>query len=269
MATTSPRMSACIVAYCDYEEVCAAVRSVLAHTPSPDFRLFVVDNASPDGCGQKLLAEDFGDPRVTVRALPENLGFGKGHNSVLPDLAAMGSEIHFILNPDILLTADTLTGIAAWMADHPAAAMATPQLFYPDGRRQDLPRRKPTPWLLLARQLAPKLGGAFRRADDHYTMQDEDLTVPRRIEFCTGSFMAVRTDVLKKIGGFDPAYFMYVEDADLTQKVLQEGTVWLAPQFSAIHAWHRAPMRDAGKFKMQLISMGRYFRKWGYGKGSV
>ena len=29
-------------------------------------------------------------------------------------------------------------------------------------------------------------------------MQDEDLTAPRRIEFCTGSFMAVRTDVLQK-----------------------------------------------------------------------
>ena len=140
---------------------------------------------------------------------------------------------------------------------------------YPDGRLQHLPRRKPTPWLLLARQLAPKFGGAFKKADDHYTMQDEDLTAPRRIEFCTGSFMAVRTDVLQKIGGFDPAYFMYVEDADLTQKVLREGTVWLAPQFHAIHAWHRAPMRDAGKFKMQLVSMGRYFKKWGCGKGSV
>ena len=77
------------------------------------------------------------------------------------------------------------------------------------------------------------------------------------------------TDVLQKIGGFDPAYFMYVEDADLTQKVLREGTVWLAPQFHAVHAWHRAPMRDAGKFKMQLVSMGRYFKKWGCGKGSV
>ena len=123
--------------------------------------------------------------------------------------------------------------------------------------------------LLLARQLAPKLGGCFKKADDHYTMQDEDLTVPRRIEFCTGSFMAVRTDVFKEIGWFDPGYFMYVEDADLTQKVLQKGTVWLAPQFSAIHAWHRAPMRDAGKFKMQLVSMGRYFKKWGCGKGTV
>ena len=111
--------------------------------------------------------------------------------------------------------------------------------------------------------------GCFKKADDHYTMQDEDLTVPRRIEFCTGSFMAVRTDVFKEIGGFDPGYFMYVEDADLTQKVLQKGTVWLAPQFSAIHAWHRAPMRDAGKFKMQLVSMGRYFKKWGCGKGTV
>ena len=27
------------------------------------------------------------------------------------------------------------------------------------------------------------------------------------------------------------------EDADLTQKVLREGTVWLAPQFHAVHAW--------------------------------
>ena len=72
----APRMSACIVAYCDYEEVCAAVRSVLTHTPAADFRLFVVDNASPDGCGARLAAEDFGDARVTVRCLPENVGFG-------------------------------------------------------------------------------------------------------------------------------------------------------------------------------------------------
>ena len=228
-----PKISACIVAYCDYDEVCAAVRSILHYTPAPDLALYVVDNGSPDGCGRQLAETDFGDSRVTVLPLEKNIGFGKGHNYVLDRLT---SDVHFILNPDILLTGDVLEDMAAW---------------------------------LLARQLAPKLGGCFKKADDHYTMQDEDLTVPRRIEFCTGSFMAVRTDVFKEIGGFDPEYFMYVEDADLTQKVLQKGTVWLAPQFSAIHAWHRAPMRDAGKFKMQLVSMGRYFKKWGCGKGTV
>lgn len=260
------KISACIVAYCDYEEVCAAVRSILQHTPAQNFALYVVDNGSPDGCGARLAATDFGGERVTVLPLAENIGFGKGHNTVLDRL---DSDVHFILNPDILLTEDILNPMAQWLLATPGAAMATPQLYYPDGRLQHLPRRKPTPWLLLARQLAPKFGGAFRKANDHYTMLDEDLTVPRPIEFCTGSFMAVRTDVLKKIGGFDPEYFMYVEDADLTQKVLLEGSVWLAPQFTAVHAWHRAPMRDAGKFKMQLVSMGRYFQKWGCGKGTV
>ena len=260
------KISACIVEYCDYEEVCAAVRSILHYTQTADFVLYVVDNASPDGCGRQLAETDFGDERVKILCLPENLGFGKGHNFVLDKLH---SDVHFILNPDILLTQDTLPAMADWLLATPGAAMATPQLRYPDGKLQHLPRRKPTPWLLLARQLAPRFGGVFRKADDHYTMQDEDLTRPHKIEFCTGSFMAVRTEVYKKIGGFDPAYFMYVEDADLTQKVLREGTVWLAPQFGAIHAWHRAPMRDAGKFKMQLVSMGRYFKKWGFGKGKV
>ena len=88
----------------------------------------------------------------------------------------------------------------------------------------------------------------------------------RRRDAC---FAAIRTDVFKTIGGFDPEYFMYVEDADLTQRALCQGLVYLLPQFTATHAWHRDPMRDAGKFKMQLKSMGRYFKKWGIGKGNV
>ena len=95
-----PKISACIVAYCDYDEVCAAVRSVLANTPGDDFALYVVDNASPDGCGPRLAQTDFGDARVQVICLPKNLGFGKGHNSIMDRLT---SDVHFILNPDLSL----------------------------------------------------------------------------------------------------------------------------------------------------------------------
>ena len=69
-------------------------------------------------------------------------------------LDRLTSDVHFILNPDILLTGDVLEDMAAWLLAA-GAAMATPQLRYPDGKLQHLPRRKPTPWLLLARQLAP------------------------------------------------------------------------------------------------------------------
>ena len=153
-----PKISACIVAYCDYDEVCAAVRSILHYTPAPDLALYVVDNGSPDGCGRQLAETDFGDSRVTVLPLEKNIGFGKGHNYVLDRLT---SDVHFILNPDILLTGDVLEDMAAWLLARPGAAMATPQLRYPDGKLQHLPRRKPTPWLLLARQLAREQGALY------------------------------------------------------------------------------------------------------------
>lgn len=118
-----PKISACIVAYCDYDEVCAAVRSILHYTPAPDLALYVVDNGSPDGCGRQLAETDFGDSRVTVLPLEKNIGFGKGHNYVLDRLT---SDVHFILNPDILLTGDVLEDMAAWLLARPGAPWQRP-----------------------------------------------------------------------------------------------------------------------------------------------
>ena len=74
----------------------------------------------------------------------------------------------------------------------------------------------------------------------------------------------MRTAVFKAIGGFDEKYFMYVEDADITQKARRKGLVYYLPQFTACHAWHRAPQKSFKPFLQQLKSMGRYFCKWGF-----
>ena len=97
-----------------------------------------------------------------------------------------------------------------------------------------------------------------------YLMEGEDLSAPVELEFCTGSFFVIRTDVMKKIGGFDPDYFMYVEDADITRRAMCCGRVCLLPQFRAIHAWHREPFRRPAAFARQLSSMMLYFKKWGF-----
>ena len=254
-----PKISACIVAYCDYDEVCAAVRSVLANTPGNDFALYVVDNASPDGCGPRLAQTDFGDARVQVICLPKNLGFGKGHNSIMDRLT---SDVHFILNPDIQLTADTLSDLADWMAQHPGVVMTRPALTFPDGRPQRLPLRRCSVRAMVYRQL-PCLK-FWAKYNERYLMADKDLTKPTEIEFCTGSFSAVDTAVFKAVGGFDEDYFMYVEDADLTQKMRTRGKAYLVPQYTAIHAWHRAAHRSLKPFLWQLHSLLRYFSKWGF-----
>lgn len=264
-------LSACIVVYNGAEEALRAAQTVLDCTRRHPLTLYLVDNASPDGSGQRLTrAAADGTLRtapgqqVQVLCRTQNGGFGTGHNTVL---SLLHSRVHFILNPDIQLTADTLSDLADWMVQHPGVVMARPALTFPDGQPQRLPLRRCNVRAMVYRQL-PCLK-FWAKYNECYLMADRDLTQPTEIEFCTGSFSAVDTRTFKAVGGFDEDYFMYVEDADLTQKVLQKGTVWLAPQFSAIHAWHRAPMRDAGKFKMQLVSMGRYFKKWGCGKGKV
>ena len=95
-------------------------------------------------------------------------------------------------------------------------------------------------------------------------MEGEDLSAPVEIEFCTGSFSAVRTAEFKAVGGFDEHYFMYVEDADLTQKMRTTGKAYLVPQYTAIHAWHRAAHRSLKPFLWQAGSLLRYFSKWGF-----
>lgn len=250
-------ISASIVSYGGYEEVVQAAASILHYTSQP-VDLYIIDNASPDGTGKKLERTRFEKP-VTVICLSENVGFGKGHNTVLPRLK---SKYHFVLNPDILVEEDTLTGMCAWMDEHPDVVMATPQLYFPTGEKQNLPRRVPNVASLVARQV-PGFE-PLQRFATHYTMQDEDLTKVQDIQFCTGSFFVIRTDVMKKIGGFDPDYFMYVEDADITRRAMCCGRVCLLPQFRAIHAWHREPFRRPAAFARQLSSMMLYFKKWGF-----
>lgn len=250
------KISACIVSYKGADEVIEAVNSLKTYTSGCELTIYLVDNASPDDTAAILQKQEFGEG-VKVICLPENVGFGAGHNTVLPML---DSEYHFVLNPDIFIRENVLPAMCEWMDEHPEVVMATPKLLFPDGRVQILPKQKPNILGLAARQGVPGL----KKYGDRYAMLDKNLSVPTAIEFCTGSFFCMRTEVFREIGGFDEKYFMYVEDADITQKARQKGLVYYLPQFTAYHAWHRAPNKSLKPFLQQIKSMGRYFNKWGW-----
>ncbi len=249
-------VSASIVLYNGFEEASDCIRSVLDATTGVPMHTFLIDNASPDGTGQKL-QRAFGD-RATVICSPQNLGFGKGHNLCLDKLT---SKYHAVINPDITLPDDVLTYLCRWMDDHPDVVMITPQLRFPDGRVQQIAKRPPNVLALAARQLN---FDCLKKYENYYLMLDKDLSQPQDIQFCTGCFFVIRTQVLQKFGGFDPAYFMYVEDADITRHAMQYGRVVYNPEKFVYHSWHRATRRSLRPFLMQLRSMLRYFGKWGF-----
>lgn len=251
------KASACIVVYNGGEEAAGAARSLTEHTKDVELSVTLVDNASPDGSGAWLERQALG-PRTRLVRLARNAGFGKGHNAVLPELV---SEYHFVVNPDITVDDDAVSQLCAWMDAHPDVVMATPQLLFPDGTEQYTAKRRPTFLALLARQLPlPFLKGV----EAHYLMRDADLTKPQEIDFCTGCFFVMRTDVFRKMGGFDESYFMYVEDADITRRAQDYGKVMFVPDAHVYHAWHRDARKKWKNFWQQIRSMLHYWHKWGF-----
>ena len=254
-------VSACIVAYNGAQEVEQAVRSILANSPSCNLTFYVVDNASPDKSGEELQQAFSEAQQVEVICLPQNKGFGSGHNTVRDRLQ---SRYHAVINPDITVDSDVLGKLCAYLDEHPDVVMVTPQLRFPDGKVQYVAKRPPNFMALLARQLPLPF---LKRYEDHYLMLDEDLTKAQEIGFCSGCFFVIRTEVFQKIGGFDEDYFMYVEDADITRRAMQCGKVVYLPDCYVFHAWHRSTRKSVKPFLIQLRSMGLYFKKWGFSWG--
>ena len=77
-------VSGCIVAYHNRGEILECLSALKAQTKGVSLSLFVSDNGSDDGTPAAVRAAF---PDVTVIENGANLGFGAGHNKVLPLLS--------------------------------------------------------------------------------------------------------------------------------------------------------------------------------------
>jgi len=249
------KASLCIVTYNNRDNISAALGSIIEKTKGTELSVYICDNASSDGTPD-IVEKEF--PQVTVIRNTENRGFGSGHNTIINEL---DSDVHFIVNPDIMLTCDTVTQMCGFMKDNPDIVMAVPKFVYENGREQFTPKLTPTLRYMLGGRFE-RFGGVFRKWRREYTFADRNVTEVTDVGFCSGCFIAIRTDIFKRVGGFDERYFLYSEDADLTRMAQQHGRTVYTPQFSVIHLWERAYVKSCKYFFIQISSMVKYFWKW-------
>ena len=246
-------LSGSIVVYNKPDDAYKTVESVLKYT-GDNFSLYVVDNASPEKINEKLKGQFV----ANYIDLEENVGFGKGHNKVLDRI---DSKYHFIINPDILINENTISNMCRFMDSHPDVSIACPKVLHPDGTIQYIAKRKPSLMALVARRIKLPF---LRKVEDRYLAKEMDQDTEFEVDFCTGCFFVIRTDVFREIGGFDEDYFLYFEDADITMKAKQKGKAWYVPSADVIHFWHRETASSGSRFMTQLKSMFIYFGKWGF-----
>jgi GT2 family glycosyltransferase len=222
-------------------------------------QLTIVDNSPTTD-----LRSAFDGLPVSYHFYGENGGYGRAHNWAIFD--AEPSKYHLVLNPDIFIPSGTMSSLITFMENNPEVGIVCPRILNEDGSDQYLNKRYPSVTDFFIRRFVPHVfAPLFKRRQDYYEMRDVGYDKMCEVEVMTGAFMLCRTDVLKALGGFDPRYFLYLEDFDLSRKFQQNGhrTVY-CPEAAVIHYWTRESHKNIRMTLIFMTSMYRYFSKWGW-----
>jgi GT2 family glycosyltransferase len=191
-----------------------------------------VDNISTDGSvplARKLLD---GFPRATIIENKEDLGFTGGMNTGA--LAAKGDSV-FLLSNDTWLEEDCLEQLVRVTTEHDAAAAMPLVMDYTDNSIQTIGADGLDLFGLPSVTWPPD---AQIRGED------------AEIFFVAGCGYWARTDVFKKVGGFDEGQFMFAEEIDLSWRIWIAGGKLLRTPAARMHHRGAAGVNPAGEIKM-------------------
>ncbi len=219
------------------------------------------------------VVDNFGDPqlesfcalhKLNYQASGRNLGFGAGHNEALRK--RLGSaKYHLVVNPDIRFEPSGLEVLTRFLDDNPDVGQVMPRVLYPDGRIQLLSKLLPNPFLLIVRRFFPAfLDHLFVAMEQRYELQQAPLEQIVEAPNLSGCFMLLRGSVLAKVGLFDPRYFMYLEDVDLTRRIAQVSRTVCNPSVAVSHDFNKGSYKNSRLLVIHIRSAIRYFNKWGW-----
>lgn len=189
--------------------------------------------------------------KVIVNTSPK--GFAQNHNAAFQ---FCNTELFCVMNPDIRLMGSPFLQLMSTIMQSDIG-VASPLIVNEMGLVEDSARKFPTPVTVIKRYLMKQ-----RQID--YPVKDE-LIYP---DWIAGMFMLFRSEVFKKINGFDEAYFLYCEDVDLCARLRAlKYKIILNPQVSVIHSAQRSSHKKLQFFKWHIRSLLRFFVRfygWGY-----
>lgn len=193
----------------------------------------------------------------------ENVGFGTGHNLTFdPD----SCDFHLVLNPDVEIAIEALANALEFMHKNPACGMLAPAVKNDSGDVEYLCKRYPAVIDLALRGFAPGwLRDRFRGRLSTYEMRDqissELLWDPPIISGC---FMLLRASTIKAIGGFDPRFFLYFEDYDLSLRVGSVSRIVHVPSVKIVHHGGHAAKKGWRHIYLFTKSGIKFFNKHGW-----
>ena len=227
------------------------------------FTLILVDNAQPGDRATVDFVERHARSRIELHTGHGNIGFGAGHNLALRNAR---SDYHLVLNPDVKLAPDAIAEALRFMEAHPECGLLAPAVYDEHGERQYLCKRYPAVLDFFLRGFAPawlrrRFHARLNRYELRDVVRDSVLWDPPVV---SGSFMFFRTAVLERLGGFDPRFFLYLEDFDLTLRTASIARVAYVPWVRITHYGGHAARKGWDHVRMFVTAAFKFYRKNGW-----
>ncbi len=247
-----------IVAYRSLPDLSKCLGS-LSDPNQPDLTDIAVVVNPPDDGAYDYVRQHF--PQVKVVRAERNLGFAHGNNAgaaLFPD-----ADCYFFLNPDAAVPPQLFPLLRDFFATHSQAGIVGLKTRSPDGTLQLSAREFTTPLDLLRLRSLPLARLLGHDAEGKALARLERLTEPTHFDWVAGLALAIRGEVFRRLGGFDPGYFVFVEDMDLCWRAKQLGwETWFLPQPEVWHRWGGSVGRLGWKKALvHLSALWRFFRR--------
>lgn len=230
----APTISAVMVSFHTGPILWESVAAALAEPLIAE--LWLIDNGNPPDVRARLRDLALRDGRLRHVHGHGNIGFSQACN--LGAAQASGTLLIF-LNPDLVLQAGAAVHLLGALAQARPPSVIGGRVMGADGREQRGSRRdRITPWnALIAASGLGRLENCFPMLRDPHREKDSPPRGPIPVGAVSGAFMLLRRADYAAIGGFDPAFFMHVEDVDLCARAAKAGgDVLFQPLAIGVHA---------------------------------
>lgn len=230
-AAEAPLVSIMLVNWNTRDMTLECLASIYAETLSTDFEVIVVDNASQDGSAEAIAAQF---PNVTLMAEPRNHGFAHATNI---SVARAKGQYVLLLNTDTVVQEGAIDQLVAFAKACPEAKIWGGRTVFADGTLNPTSAwGQITPWsaACMASGLAAMFPNSAWLNPECYGGWYRDSERP--VDIVQGAFFLIEREFWERLGGFDPAFFMYGEEADLCHRARALGAnPRMTPQAQIIH----------------------------------
>jgi GT2 family glycosyltransferase len=264
--TATADLSVIIVSYNTREHTTQCLRDLLTGPAGAvDFEVVIVDNASRDGSADAIAAEF---PDVRLVRLEENVGWGRAVNRAADHC---DSPYLLLLNPDTRPVGDVVGTLVSFARSRPGHGLYTGRTLTDEGRDDGHAcLGLPTLWSFAC--FASGLSTVLKRkrwANPEGLPQYDRRSV-REVPAVSGCLMLVERALFHALEGFDPRYFLYSEDVDLSLRARQLGARPLAfPGASIVHIGGASSTSESQRIRILRGKMTYVLRHWGPGRAKA